>query len=229
MEKYNQKMEKRFYVLLLFFLMVNLGRGQQVIGSFPYMDGGFENQTLGNLGTSLSTTNWSRQSQSGASSTIVSTSPRSGSKNGAVINVSTVSRGLQSPQDAVAANGPQASKSYVIQYYIRNSGSITSFQLGAVTTNGTTNPSSYPTAATLNANSNWTKQTLVITNSTTAATTCGIGIAGRSSTGSFDVDDFVIYAGAAVDNTAPSSAGVVSVSGATTSSLAISWGLPQEV
>jgi len=222
--KHTLRNAQSFFLVGLFFLMVNLGWGQQVIGNFPYMDGGFENQTLGSLGTSLSTTNWSRQNQSGASSTIVSTSPRSGSKYGTVTNVSTVSRGLQSPQDVVAANGPQASISYVIQYYIRNSGSINSFQLGAVTTNGTTNPSAYPTAAALSANSNWTKQTLVVTNSTTAATSCGIGIAGRSSTGSFDVDDFVVYTGTAVDNTAPSSAGVVSVSGATTSSLAISWG-----
>jgi len=195
--------------------------GQQVIGSFTYMDGGFESQTVGALGTSLSTTAWSRQSQSGASSSISSGTPRSGSRYATVTNVATVSRGLQSPQTATAANGPSLSSQYVVQFYVRNASSVNSFQAG-VTTNGTTNPS-YSTASTLSANADWEKQTFALTTTATAITTAGIGVIGRSAAGSFDVDDFVIYAGSSTDNSAPLSPGTVSITNQTTTSLDVSW------
>jgi len=197
------------------------GWGQQVIGSFPYMDGGFENQSTGALGSTLSTTAWSRQSQSGASSSIVTTSPRSGAKYGTVTSVATASRNLQSPQSSTASDGPTANTSYVVQFYVKNASSVNGFQ-GGVTINGTTNPS-YSTAATLSANANWTKQTYILTTQNQVLNSCGIGIAGRAQLGTFDVDDFVIYSGSAVDNTAPNSPGTVTVGNPTTSSLDVSW------
>ncbi|GEM_PF-1419176 len=213
--------------LLLLFLLLAFGGnvwGQQVIGSFPTMDGGFEGQTIGALGTSLSTTTWSRQNQSGASSTITTTSPRSGSKYTSVVSVSTASRNLQSPQSATASAGPSANTSYVVQYYVRNASSVNSFQSG-VTTNGTSNPV-YSTASTLVANSSWFKYTQVITTSTTTVASAGIGIAGRAASGNFDVDDFVIYAGSSVDTSAPNSPGTVTINNNATNpqtSLDLSW------
>jgi hypothetical protein len=188
------------------------------------MDGGFENQVAGALGTTLSSTAWTRQTQSGASSNIVTTSPRSGGKHASVVSVTSASRNLQSPQSTTASAGPAASTSYVVQFYVQNASSVNSFQ-GGVTTNGTSNPS-YSTAATLTANASWTKVSYVLTTSSTAVATSGIGIAGRAAAGSFLVDDFVIYPGAAVDNTAPNSPGTASVSGATTNTLNVSWTAP---
>ena len=196
--------------------------GQQVIGSFPTMNGGFEGQTAGALATTLSATNWTRQSQAGASSSIVnnSTQSRSGNQYVTVTNVATASRAAQSPQAAAIANGPAASTAYVVQFYVKNASSVTGFQ-GGVSINGTTNPT-YSTAALLAANATWTKQTFILTTSGVAHTTAGIGIV-RSQAGVFDVDDFVIYAGA-VDNTAANSPGTVTVNTPTSSTLDVSWG-----
>jgi hypothetical protein len=214
-------------VVLFLFLITNALTSSivfaqtQTIGSFPFMDGGFENQATGALGTALSSTAWSRQNQSGATTNIVTTTPRSGAKYASVVSVSNASRNLQSPQSATASAGPAANTSYVVQFFVQNAATVSSFQ-GGVSTNGTSNPV-YSTAATLAVNAAWAKVSYVITNSTTAATTSGIGFAGRASTGSFLVDDFVIYPGTAVDAAAPNSPGTVTVSAATTTSLNVAW------
>ena len=215
------KLTAIFFALLL---ISGQSWGQQVIGSFPYMNGGFEGQSTGALLTTLSSTNWTRQNQTGASSSIVTTSPRSGVNYATVTNVTTVSRGLQSPQltPFVAGSTTTASTAYVVQYFVKNAATVASFQ-GGVTTNGTSNPG-YSTAATLAINASWTKQTHLLSTSSTAVTSSGLAIIGRSSAGTFDVDDVVIYAGSAVDVTAPNSSGTVTVSNATTSSLDVSWG-----
>lgn len=216
-------LENRKFLFVLLFITTFSGFSQtQAIGSFTYMNGGFEGQAAGAMGTALSTTAWSRQSQSGSSSNIATTSPRSGANYASVTSAATVSRNLQSPQSATAAAGPAASTSYVVQFFVKNAATVASFQ-GGVTTNGTSNPV-YSTAATLAVNAAWAKQTYVLTTTGTAVSSAGIGIAGRAGAGTFDVDDFVIYAGAAADVTAPNSAGTVTVNNATTSSLDVSWG-----
>lgn len=216
-------LRKFSFFLISFFILVNFDSysQNQTIGSFPFMNGGFENQTVGALGTTLSTTSWSRQSQSGASTNIVSTSPRSGSRNASVTSVSTVSRNLQTPQSSTASAGPAASTSYVVQFFVKNAATVASFQ-GGVTTNGTSNPA-YSTATTLAINTSWAKQTYILSTSSSAVTSCGIGVAGRAAAGSFEVDDFVIYAGSSVDNTAPNSPGSVTVANQTLTSLDVSW------
>lgn len=217
----------RFLILPIFLMAMlwsGLGWGQQVIGSFPYMNGGFEGQATGALGTTVSSTLWTRQSQAGASSSIVTASPRTGSQYASVTNVATVSRGLQSPQltPFVAGSTTLASTNYVVQFFTKNAATVASFQ-GAVTTNGTTNPA-YSTAATLAINATWTKQTLLLTTTAFAVTSSGIAIIGRSAAGAFNVDDVVIYAGSAVDVTAANSPGSVTVNNPSTSSLDVSWG-----
>jgi hypothetical protein len=211
-----------FVLFLLLIPGIGFSQQKQIIGNFPFMDGGFEGQSIGSLGTSLSTTLWSRQSQSGASSTIVNTGPRSGVNSASVTSASTASRNLQSPQSAVAADGPAISTSYVVQYFVKNASSVNSFQ-GGVTTNGTSNPV-YSTAATLSANATWAKQTHILSTGSTALSSCGIGIAGRAAAGSFEVDDFVIYPGTSVDIAAPNSPGTALVSDATTTSQKVNWG-----
>ena len=194
--------------------------GQQVIGSFPYMDGGFEGQVTGGLGNALSATAWSRQSQTGASSTIITTTPRTGLKYSTITNVATTSRGLQSPQTAIPANGPQASTSYTIQYFIKNP--IITGYTESINTNGTTS-TAYGAPVTVAANASWTKRTVTQTSATTAVSTAGILVTARSNSAvTFDIDDVVLYAGA-VDNTAPNSPGTVTVNNPTSSTLDVSW------
>src|SRR6476646_7455617 len=64
-------------------------KAQQTIGSFTYMNGGFEGQAAGVLGTALSSTNWTRQLQAGASSSIVASGGRSGPTYATITNVAT--------------------------------------------------------------------------------------------------------------------------------------------
>ncbi|MFT3679551.1 MAG: T9SS type A sorting domain-containing protein [Ferruginibacter sp.] len=222
---------KRYFLygvfIVLSVLIATAGNAQQVLGSFPYMDGGFESQTTAALGTTLSATNWSRQSQSGASTSIVTTSPRSGVKYATITSVATASRNLQSPQTTVAANGPAPSTQYVVQFFVKNAASVNNFQAG-VSVNGTTNPT-YSTAAALGANASWTKQVFVLTNGGSALSTAGIILPGRAQAGTFDVDDVVLYAGGAADVTAPVSPGAVNVGNATASTLDISWGATADV
>jgi hypothetical protein len=210
-------------LVLMFGLFANnhTSQAQQVIGSFPYFDGGFEGQTVGALGTTLSATAWSRQSQTGASTTISTTTPRTGTKYATIVNVATASRGLQSPQTATPANGPAASTSYTIQYFIKNP-SIASYT-ESINTNGTTN-TAYGTAVTVAANASWTLRTVTQTSATTAVTTAGILVTGRSASAvTFDIDDVVLYAGAA-DASAPNSPGSVTVGNPSASTLDVSWG-----
>jgi predicted extracellular nuclease len=203
-------------------LWSNVGWGQQVIGEFPQMDGGYENQS-GTLGNTLSTTVWSRQSGTGSS--ITSTGGRSGPKY-VTANVNASTRLLQSPQDVVAANGPQPSTAYVVQFYYKSSADFLVFQIG-VTVNGTSNPT-YSTGATLPSTSGvWTKYTGTVTTPTATLTSCGIGIirGGTSASGGpIDVDDFVIYPGTEVDETRPNSPGTVTISNEASTSLDVSWG-----
>jgi hypothetical protein len=208
--------------LLAMVLVLGAGNvwGQQVIGSFSYMDGGFEGQTTGALGNSLSATTWSRQSQSGASTTVETTTPRTGNKYVTITNVATASRGLQSPQTATAANGPLASTSYTIQYFIKNPSIATYTE--SINTNGTTN-TAYGSAVTVAANASWTLRTVTQTSSATAVSTAGILVTARSASAvTFDIDDVVLYAGSA-DNSAPNSPGTLTVNNPTTTSLDISW------
>jgi hypothetical protein len=211
--------------LLLLFVGMNGVMGQQVIGNFSYMNGGFEGQTAAALTTTVSSTDWTRQSQPGASSSIANSSSlsRTGNRYATITNTATASRGLQSPQltPFAAGSAPTASTSYVVQFFVKNASSVNGFQHG-VTTNGTSNPT-YSSAVTLSANASWAKVTQVLSTAASAVTSSGLGIV-RSTAGSFDVDDFVIYAGSSADVSAPNSPGTVTVNNPTTTSLDVSWG-----
>lgn len=208
---------------LLITLCTSAVFAQQIIGTFPYMNGGFEGQNVGALGTAVSSTFWSRQSQSGASASIVTTSPRTGVNYATVTNVSTVSRGLQSPQLVPFVAGSTLTKStqYVVQYWIRNAATVDQFQVSP-NTNGTSG-TSYSTAATMAINSGWTKYTNVLTTSSSTVTSSGIAIIGRSAVGTFDIDDVVIYAGSAKDETAPNAPTLPVISAVAATQQTISW------
>lgn len=67
-----KRLTRFFYSLCALLLCVNVGWGQQIIGSFPTMDGGFEAQTGGyTLTATNSTTLWSISTTSSTVKTIV--------------------------------------------------------------------------------------------------------------------------------------------------------------
>jgi hypothetical protein len=218
---------KTILLLGLLFLFSNNSWGQQVIGSFPYMNGGFEGQTSGALGTALSATSWSRQSQAGASSSIATTTPRTGVNYANVANVTAASRGLQSPQPTtfVAANSPTASTAYIVQFFVKNSTSIAAFQVGT-NTNGTTSTNYSSSTYALPVNTNWTKYSFATLTNAAAVTSAGIAVVGRCITGNFDVDDVVIYPGTFADVLAPDAPTSPSITTLTSTSQTVSWTAP---
>lgn len=213
------------YVITLVYLIVALAGnsvfGQQVIGSFPAQDGGFEGQTIGSLTTTSSTTSWWLSAS--LTGSIVGTGARTGSKYSNISMSGTSHRTLRGPaiQTFVAAT------SYTIQFYykgdknadgtsdygdIRGGINGSSFTYGTYTTN-------------INTGSNWVKYTASVTPG--AATSTGHAVVSileaSGKTNEVDIDDVVIYAGS-VDNTAPNSPGTVSVSNPTATTLDVSWG-----
>ena len=209
-------------IALLALLPTNFILAQQVIGSFPYMNGGFEGQAAGALGTTVSPTLWSRQSQTGSSTTISTSSPRTGLSYATVTANAATSRNLQSPQLMPFSAGSTliASTSYTVQYWIKNAATVAAFQVGP-TTNGTGNPT-YSTAATMAINAGWTKYTNTLSTQSTTVASSGIAVIGRATIGTFDIDDVVIYAGAA-DASAPNAPTSPAISAVGATQQTISW------
>jgi hypothetical protein len=202
--------------LCLILVSTNSSWGQQVIGSYPVMDGGFEGQALGVVADfdALATSgNWTKGAGSGTTTTISNTGsgdtgPRSGSKYAIANNNSgTINRQLISPQ--VTSGWPTSATSHIVQYYVRNSSAtLFSIPVGIGPTGG-----GYAGDG-RNATTTWAKVAQVVTPSSTTALTAytsfrsKLSAAGAGS-GFFDVDDVVIYAGTAVDGTAPEAATAV--------------------
>jgi hypothetical protein len=192
--------------------------GQQVIGSYPVMDGGFEAQTVGTLPATVTGTVFSTWTYGTAGTTAISdtgsgtTGPRTGSKY-AVVTVSSTTAGRQllSPMSATVPSG-----SHVVQYYTRNAVNMRDIPVGIGPT-GTGYAGDGK-----NTTSTWAKVTQVVTPTSTTAATSYTAFRARLSTGfttgGFDVDDVVIYAGSSADGEAPAAA-----SGGTVNGLDVSW------
>jgi len=220
----------RFAILAAACLLVLHGWGQQVIGSFPSMDGGFEGQTAGSMtiassiASGVQRTDWTLQNNTTATVTINGSGGRSGPKYLTLNNGATAAR----VQSATAASGAITNTtSYTVQFFYKTSGAtaVTNFQRN-ISPDGTGSPGTYGALTMAGTNGTWTLiQQSQTSGSSATATKYGIGILrlnGASAT-SFDVDDFVIYAGAA-DVSAPNSPGSVTVSNPTVSTLDVSWG-----
>ncbi len=134
-------------LILLFGLGITVN-GQQIIGSFPTMDGGFEGQTVGVLvGTSISSgtqrTDWTTSSSN--LGTIYETGGRSGPKYMNAYTTSTAKR-WQSP---TAEEGVITNTEYTVQYFYKTSGTTATaecMQIG-VSPDGTGASKYYPSTA----------------------------------------------------------------------------------
>lgn len=198
------------------------------------MDGGFETQTngaftvLSSIGNTTQRSDWTLQNTTSASATINSTGGRSGPKYATLNNSNTTAARVQSP---TAANGAIANTTaYTVQFYYKTSGStaVTNFQRN-ISPDGTGFPGTYNALTMSGTSGAWTLvQVSQTSGSSSNGTKYGIGLfrLNNTSATSFDVDDYVMYAGAA-DNSAPNSPGSVTATpttGSTTSSLDVSWG-----
>ncbi len=213
---------KTMALTLTLLLAGKVGWGQQIIGTFPRMDGGFENQsgTLATAGSIDSQQDYWTTAVAGAG-IVYTTGGRSGPKYVQYTQSGTSHKRLQSPTDALTV-----STQYVVQFFYQGDldGTIGGDNLRvAVSAAGTGSPGGYsPYLNSVNTGLIWTKFTAVVSTSSTAPT-FGLGIISVNNTAQFNFDDFVIYQGSAVDETAPSSPGAVTVNNETTTSLDVSW------
>ena len=232
----NKWLKRHLMLLVIFLSELNGMNAQQVIGSFPYMNGGFEGQTAGALATTtntnvvLSPNNWTQVQTAGISSSIATTSPRTGlnyATSTVVAGSVTTSNNkvLQGPQlqPFNASASPTASTAYIFQYWVRNAATVATFAV-SVNTNGVAN-NGYVTTDPLPIHSGWTKITTAVTTSSTAITSSGVPVV-KSLVGSFDIDDIVIYAGSTADVTPPDPVTSASAPTSAATQMTISWTAP---
>ncbi|CAN1515776.1 Secretion system C-terminal sorting domain [Flavobacteriaceae bacterium] len=204
--------------ILFLILGMNTSWGQtQTLGSFPYMDGGFEGQTATLAGTAisgaLSTAAWSVSSSTKSTTKLVildASAARSGSKY-AAHTTNDVTIRLQSPSTATESAAPAVSTQYTVQYYFKTTTDpATGLNRGGIY-NDAVNGNSTITVSTIVGgwSSNvWTKAYSTITTAsgrTTPYAATGYGAVRTAIASSNLYDDFVIYPGV-YDATAPSAA-----------------------
>lgn len=201
------------------------------------MDGGFES-----IGTSLNTfttvaastqiLTWAGGQATSSVPAIYTTLYRTGLKSlqwttGSTSNI------LFSP--SAASTSVQNATSYVVQFYWYKafSGSARSMNISAGS-GGTSNIGAAVSSGTLGASAvstSWTKATVVVTTGT-ETTTPRYGLiqikpsGGSFATSGYLFDDFVVYPGSTVDNTAPDSPTGSNISSPSSSSLTVNWSAP---
>ena len=218
-----KRLTSLLYSLLMILLYINVGWGQQVIGSFTYMDGGFEGQTPTiTLSSKVSTTAWTVSATSSSTTRAIISDPivaRTGNKYASHTTTASNIR-LQSPSTATAGAGPAVSTSYTVQYYIKTATDpATGLNRGGIY-NDATNSSMVVSTIVGGWSSNvWTKAYSTITTNATQITpyaATGFGAVRSFVAGRYLYDDFVIYPGA-YDSTVPNSPNTPTVSGTTVS------------
>lgn len=203
------------------------------LGSFADIDGGFEHQTEGAYTTVTSHTSTTRWEASAAFS-ITSSNARTGSKYFHFNQSSSSNKYIFSP---VLSSTPLAQNtSYVIQFWYR----VPSAPTGTTTLSGSctvtgatggTGTNTTPATATLNASTTpgtWQFFSGVLTspNASPTSTFAGIKVAAPA-TPFFDLDDYVLYAGTAVDATAPDApASPTGSANANNKTISINWTAP---
>jgi hypothetical protein len=237
------------FVFLLIGTQMSWGQSKQLTGQFLGVDGGFENQAV--TGTKLATTTnvadplvWNSGSGSFAITVISSTptvdnptgAPRSGDK-GLSCNVTSGTKYIISP----LLSPTLADGDYVVQYYFRSPGAVTpSLCQGAIAlTPPTPGPNGgVTTYSPAYAADTWIKATRVIVPAVvvppavpaaygvmgaTATNFAGIKATGAASPNNLlmTIDDFVVYGGSAVDETAPDAP-----TGPTLNGLTVGWTAP---
>ncbi len=231
---------KKLLVLSFLFCFSQFIYGQQYIGTFSQMDGGYEGQSVGALSSTASSstpdvTVWSRGGTSGAgNATIVTGGARTGDQYITVVNtkntVNTSPRTYLSPASPVGT-----SVSYVIQFYCKATDGVnfpnTTLQAGVSAATGTT--AVYTTFVPSGNPAVFTKTSVIVTSPAVATNNGFAAIKISSNTvnnlKSMDIDDWVVYPGSALDETAPSDPGLAAASNPTATTLDVNWAAAADV
>lgn len=220
---------KGLSLFVLFLMGTQVSWGQQPIGTGQF-DGGFENATLNATAltqTTADATKWSYDSSGLSTSNVSTTDKRSGAKsfNYVSVNVNT-GKYLMSPKCSpalVGGDGTTAGPAYVIQYYVKSLASPIPTK-GAVNLSNRFSGAGTQAAADTNG---WQKVTYRYVNATAVAqatgTWAGVGtnLTSVGTSWTAYIDDFVVYLGAADDNTVPDAPTGPAVSG-----MNVSWTAP---
>lgn len=213
---------KKYYTLtFLLSLLSIMAWGQQVIGTFPAMDGGFESANLIDNSTTYSAAQTNKWVKNNTSSTIgeESSTVRSGAKSMSITNNSTTGRRVWSP----LVTAESTTSNVTIQFYRRVENTTNTQESQAGVGNGTTTgealSGSYATPSSANT---WEKVTYTRSSWTYTNIAGAILTRQKGTGGTLYIDDFVMYNGS-VDNSAPNSPGAVLVDGSTPTSLTVSW------
>jgi len=235
-----------FYCCFLVFLFTQLSWGQQVIGQFPWAEGGIENQTAAAIGNvsgtgGLDTAKWrtlTSTSTTGITSAaiVANASGRSGGKylNVNVAGTSTTSIKLLCPRSNNVVTNPKVvgSTAYVVQFYYKPNVANTIYPLnGSICTQGATTP--YYEGATISTtvtSTGWIKAvslvpTLPASPTFSSNNSMGITFPPNTAVNAF-YDDYVVYAGTAVDDLAPDAPTSLSVNSSSGTSNVVTWTAP---
>ena len=200
------------------------------IGSFPEIDGGFEQQTEGSnvsVSSHTSTTKW----EASATFNIVSSDARTGSKYFHFTQSSSSNKYVFSP--VLTTTTLQQNSPYIVQFWYRPSGTQTGtttlYGWSTVTGQlGGTNTTTTSATAVISSStpSGWNLFTGTITspNFTPTSTYAGLKVATPTSP-FFDIDDYVVYPGTTVDNTSPDPV-TNAVANGSAGSITVSWSAP---
>lgn len=222
--------------LLLLLCRAIPANSQQVIGTFPVMDGGFESATVATQASTTVATNTQLTNWTGANTSSVpainTTIVRSGTKS---LQWTTSSTSHLLFSKSANTTDIANATSYVVQFYWYKgySGSARTFDVsvgpGGTTNMGTTTSNTLGVSA---ISTDWTKETVIVTTGTVATTPryglvrCKPNGGSFSSSPGYVFDDFCVYPGSAADNTAPGDVGSPQVTGYTATSLDLSWTAP---
>jgi hypothetical protein len=180
----------------------SIAQSQQVIGSFPNMNGGFEGFATQTAisGTASNTTQWWLQQAGNNTVNIMvgASNARTGANYLRDVVTTTATRRLHSP----VSNSNFPAGTYTVQYYFK--GDLDGTPAGSSMTSaiyfGTTAVASTTSAATTTPTTSWSKFATTLT--LTGADNTIYGAARPTNVVTVELDDFVIYAGSE-DNTAP--------------------------
>ena len=218
-----------FCSICFLLLGTNLSWGQQVIGSFPYMDGGFEGQTpTTTLSSTVSTSAWTVSSTGNSSTRSIindASAARTGNKYANHVTTSTTVR-LQSPSTVTQGTGPAVSTQYTVQYYFKTATDpTTGLNAGGIYNDGSNSRMAASTIVGAWSSTTWTKAYSTITTNATQITpyaATGFGAVRTAIASSNLYDDFVIYPGA-YDSTGPTVVSTPTVAIASATTFNVGW------
>lgn len=213
-------------VAVLAFAAGRANGSKQVIGSFPSMDGGFEDQAEGPpvivSSTVAEQTQWTAQN-AGLGATNYAAGGRSGPSYMELWHTGATHYRLQSP----TSTGIETGMPHVVQFYYKT---LSSFVRGAIRTavspSGTSSVGFYTPYFFTNQVAEWTKFSAVYYTVTSAGAGNGMAVISVNSNVQFMIDDFAVYPGTEIDAAAPDAPTAFVSNNITISSVDLSWTAP---